>query len=220
MNERIPLTNVTLGEEEAQAAAAVIRSGWVTMGAQVEAFEREFAAALDAPHAIAVTNGTVALHLAYLVAGLQAGDEFLLPGLTFVATANAGLQLGARPVPVDIAGEDDLTLCPEDLARKITRQTKLIVTMPYGGFCPAMDAICDLAAEHRIPVVEDACHAPLARLDGQSIGTFGRMATYSFFGNKNMTTGEGGMILARDDGHHMGPRARPRHRLRRAGAGL
>ncbi|MCL5269035.1 MAG: aminotransferase class I/II-fold pyridoxal phosphate-dependent enzyme, partial [bacterium] len=194
----VPLTDVTLGEEEAAAAARVIHSGWVTMGAEVEAFEREFAAAHGAPHAVAVASGTAALHLAYQAAGLREGDEFLVPALTFVATLNAGLYLGARPVLVDCASEDDLTLSPADAARKLTPRTRFIVTMAYGGHAPDMAAIMALAGERGIDVVEDACHAPLARLAGRCLGTFGRAGTFSFFGNKNMSTGEGGMILTGD----------------------
>ncbi|HOE95403.1 MAG TPA: DegT/DnrJ/EryC1/StrS family aminotransferase [Candidatus Sumerlaeota bacterium] len=192
---RVPLTDVTLGAEEAAAAARVIRSGWLTMGAEVEAFEREFADAIGAQYAVAVTNGTAALQLAYRAAGLGLGDHFAIPALTFVATMNAGLALGGRPILIDCTDENDLTLSPDDLECKITGRTRLIVTMAYGGFAPDMDRILGLAEQHGIAVVEDNAHAPLARLDVQCLGTFGMAACYSFFGNKNMTTGEGGMIV-------------------------
>ncbi|HOR27975.1 MAG TPA: DegT/DnrJ/EryC1/StrS family aminotransferase, partial [Candidatus Sumerlaeota bacterium] len=107
---RVPLTDVTLGAEEAAAAARVIRSGWLTMGAEVEAFEREFADAIGAQYAVAVTNGTAALQLAYRAAGLGLGDHFAIPALTFVATMNAGLALGGRPILIDCTDENDLTL--------------------------------------------------------------------------------------------------------------
>lgn len=196
---KVPLTDVTLGEEEAEAAARVVRSGWVTMGAETRAFEEEFAAAVGARHAVALTNGTAALHLAYEAAGLTEGDEFLVPALTFVATMNAGLYLRARPVLVDCAGEDDLTLSVEDVARKLTPRTRLIVTMAYGGFAPDMEAIMKLAGERGVAVVEDACHAPLACLGGRALGTFGAAGAFSFFGNKNLATGEGGMVVTDDD---------------------
>lgn len=195
----IPLADTTLSEEEVEAAARVLRSGWLTMGPEVKAFEEEFADRFGARHAIGVANGTAALHLAYQAAGLREGDEFCLPALTFVATLNAGLYLRARPVLVDCTSEDDLTLSPSDLERKITPRTRLIVTMPYGGFCPDMERICALADARKIPIVEDACHAPLAELNGRKIGTFGLASTWSFYGNKNMTTGEGGMVLTDDD---------------------
>jgi dTDP-4-amino-4,6-dideoxygalactose transaminase len=194
----IPLTDTTLGNEEAEAAARVIRSGWLTQGEETASFEGEFATALGAKHAVAVANGTAALHLAYEAAGLKAGDEVVMPALTFVATMNAALYLQAKPVLVDCASEEDLTLSVEDLKRKLTPRTRLIVTMPYGGFCPDMAGVMDVAREHGIPVVEDACHAPLATLDGKCIGTFGLASTWSFYGNKNLTTGEGGMVVTND----------------------
>lgn len=208
---RVPLTGVTLGDEEAAAAARVVRSGWVTMGAEVRTFESEFARALGVPHAVAVTNGTAALHLAYEACGLREGDEFIVPALTFVATLNAGLYLGARPILADCASEDDLTISATDVARKISPRTRLVVSLPYGGFPPDMDglltAVRDYAPPTSIPgtvnhnggrpveIVEDACHAPLAQLDGRSIGSFGAAGAFSFFSNKNMATGEGGMIV-------------------------
>jgi dTDP-4-amino-4,6-dideoxygalactose transaminase len=199
MSWKIPLAEVTIGEEEVQAASAVLRSGWLTQGGETEAFEQEFAEALGVEHAVAVTNGTAGLQIAYAAAGLGPGDEFLVPDLTFVATMNAGIALGARPVPVDCTSPDDLTISIEDVARRITPRTRLIVPMSYGGFCPDMAPLMALAKEKNIAVVEDACHSPLARLDGQCIGTFGACGVFSFFGNKNMTTGEGGMVVTRDD---------------------
>ena len=195
----VPLSDVTIGEEEVQAAAQVLRSGWLTQGERVAQFETEFAAAIGSRHAIAVTNGTAALHLAYSAIGLKPGDEFILPALTFVATMNAGLYLGARPVLADCVSPDDLTISVEDVARKITTRTRLIVSVPYGGFCPDMTALRELANSHGIALVEDACHAPLATLNGRGMGTYGNAGTFSFFSNKNLTTGEGGMIITDDD---------------------
>ncbi len=198
MDIRVPLTDVTLGEEEALAAARIVRSGWLTMGPEVEAFEREFAAALGAGHAVALANGTAALQLAYAAAGLGPGDELIVPALTFVATMNAGLHLGATPVVADCTSESNLTLSVEDVARKLTPRTRLIVTMAYGGHAPAMVEIMELARERGVAVVEDVCHAPLARLDGRALGTFGMAGAFSFFSNKNMATGEGGMMTTDD----------------------
>jgi len=199
MNWIVPLTDVTVGEEELQAVAEVLRSGWLTQGPRVEAFERAFAGALGVPHAVAVANGTAALHLAYAAAGLGPEDEFIIPALTFVATMNAGIYLGAKPVLADCISADDLTVSPGDVARKITPRTRLIVTMPYGGFSPDMTALVHLANEHGIPLVEDAAHAPLATFKGRALGTFGAAGAFSFFGNKNLTTGEGGMVVSADD---------------------
>jgi len=199
MNWVVPLSDLTLGDEEICAMAEVIRSGWLTQGPRVEEFERKFVALIGSRQAIAVANGTAALHLAYAAAGLKKNDEFILPALTFVATMNAGLYLGGQPVLADCASTDDLTLSVEDVARKITPRTRLIVSMPYGGFCPDMRALKDLADQEGIPIVEDACHAPLASLGGRCIGSFGKAAAFSFFGNKNLTTGEGGMVVTDDD---------------------
>lgn len=195
----VPLTDTTLDQCEIDAVVAVMRSGWLTMGREVELFEREFAETLGARHGIAVANGTAALHVAYEAAGLQAGDEFCVPALTFVATMNAGLYLGARPILVDCTSEEDLTLSVEDLERKLTPRTRLIATVPFGGFPPDMEAIEALGRGRGIPIVEDACHAPLARLGSRPIGRFGLASTWSFYGNKNMTTGEGGMVLTDED---------------------
>ncbi|MCB2154112.1 DegT/DnrJ/EryC1/StrS family aminotransferase [bacterium] len=195
----VPLTDTTLDEAEFDAVAEVLRSGWLTMGREVAAFEREFADAMGMKHGIAVSNGTAALHLAYEAAGLGPEDEFCVPALTFVATMNAGLYLGAKPVLIDCTSEDDLTTSVADLESKITPRTRLIATIPYGGFPPDMEAIEALVRDRNIPLVEDACHAPLALLGDRHIGSFGLASTWSFYGNKNMTTGEGGMVLTDDE---------------------
>ncbi|CAN5410191.1 DegT/DnrJ/EryC1/StrS aminotransferase family protein [soil metagenome] len=195
----IPLTETTLDEEEVEAATRVLRSKWLTMGAEVAAFESEFAFALGARHAIAVSNGTVALEICYRVAGIQPGDEVLLPAITFVACYNAARLLGAKPVLVDVTSEQDWTISPDDLKKKITDRSRLIVPMAHGGFCPAMNQLVAIAKASKARIVEDACHGPLAEVNGKKIGTFGLASTWSFFGNKNMTTGEGGMITTDDD---------------------
>jgi dTDP-4-amino-4,6-dideoxygalactose transaminase len=199
MQWRVPLTDLTLGDEEVSAVAEVLRSGWLTQGAQVDAFERAFSERLGTRHAIAVTNGTAALHLALAGVGLEPGDEFILPTLTFIATLNAGLYCGATPVLADCVSEDDLTISVEDVERKITDRTRVIIAMPYGGFCPDMEALAALADARGITLIEDACHAPLAQVGDRKIGTFGRAGAFSFFSNKNMTTGEGGMAITDDD---------------------
>ncbi len=195
----VPLSDVTVGEEEVAAASETLRSGWLTQGARVKAFEDAFAGMLGVPHALAVTNGTAALHLAYAAADLEPGDEFIVPALTFIATLNAGLYCGGQPVLADSVSTQDLTLSPQDVERKITPRTRLIVTMSYGGFCPDMSALLEIARKHNVVLVEDASHAPLAELDGRKIGTFGLSGTFSLFSNKNMTAGEGGVVVTRDD---------------------
>ncbi len=203
MNWQIPLTDVTLGDEEAEAAAEVVRSGWLTQGERVAAFEREFAAMVGVPHAVAVNNCTVGLELAYAAAGVGPGDEVVVPALTFVATANAARRLGATPVFADVAGPDDLCVSPADVAAKVTPRTRAVVAVHYAGFAAdvaGLRAALDARGAAHVPVVEDCAHAPgaLARDGGARCGALGRVAAFSFFSNKNMTTGEGGMVTTGD----------------------
>ncbi len=202
----IPLVETTLGEEEVEAASRVLRSKWVTMGEEVASFEREFAAALDCEHAIATANGTLAIELCYRAAGLSAGDEIILPAITFVACFNAARLCGARVVLADVVSENDWTISPTDVAKKITKRTKLVVPMAHSGFAPNMQRLKEVCDRKRVAIIEDSCHGLLAaapmQVDGveklQKLGTIGLAGTWSFFGNKNMTTGEGGMVTTND----------------------
>ncbi len=198
MEWKVPLTTLTIGEEEQAAALRVLQSGWITMGPEVEAFEQEFAQKLGARYAIATANATDALALSYDAVGVCSGDQVAMCALTFVASMNVAIRRGERPLLIDIESEEDLTMSPDDLERKITSETSLIVTMPYGGYAPNMDRIMEIAGRKRIAVVEDACHGVLSTYEGRHIGTFGATGVFSFFGNKNMTTGEGGMIVTND----------------------
>ncbi len=199
MNWEIPLADLDLGPEEETAALEVLRRGWLTMGTETREFEREFAAFTRAKHAIAVANCTAALHLACLALGLRSGDEVIVPSLTFVATANAVRYTGARPVFADITSATDLCIAPHAIAAKITPRTRAIIVMHYAGYACDMVGILALAEQHGLPVIEDAAHAPGAELDGRALGTRGTVGCFSFFSNKNMTTGEGGMIVCADD---------------------
>lgn len=194
--------DVTLGAEEMDAVAGVLRSGWLSMGPRTRRFEEDFARFLGAPFALAVANGTAALHLACLALGLGPGDEVLCPALTFVATANAILYTGARPVFVDITGPEDVNLSPADAARKVTPRTKAIMAMHYAGYPCDLDGLGDLSREHNLKIIEDAAHAPGAwyRSAGRDrmVGTVGDVGCFSFFANKNLTTGEGGLVVCRD----------------------
>lgn len=195
---RIPLADIDLGLEEETAVLDVLRRGWLTMGSVTQAFESEFAAFVDAPFALAVTNCTAALHLAGLALGWGPGDEVIVPSMTFVATANAVTYTGATPVFADITSTDDFSIDPADIAAKITPRTRGIVVVHYAGYACDMDAILALATEYALPVVEDVAHAPGGTLHGRALGTFGTIGCYSFFSNKNMTTGEGGMLVTGD----------------------
>ena len=201
--EKIPLADIKLGEEEVAAVAAVLRSGWLSMGPKTGEFEQRFKEFLRIKHAFAVANSTAALHLACEAVGLKEGDEVLCPALTFVASANAILYTGARPVFIDINGPHDLNLSVADAAAKVTERTRAIMVVHYGGYPCNMDGVRALAAKYDLKIIEDCAHAPGAvyhSQDGpQMAGTIGDVGCFSFFANKNMTTGEGGMVVTKDD---------------------
>jgi dTDP-4-amino-4,6-dideoxygalactose transaminase len=200
-NWHVPLMDVILGPEEIAAVSAVLKSGWLSMGPQTQRFEEEFARFLGVPHALAVANGTVSLHLACLALGLGPEDEVLCPALTFVATANAILYTGARPVFVDIVGPENLNMSVADAARKINPRTRAMMVVHYAGYPGDMDDLVALARKHELTVIEDAAHAPGAVYQSaggaRMLGTLGDVGCFSFFANKNMTTGEGGMVVTR-----------------------
>jgi len=195
MKWRVPLADVTIGEDEIIAVEDVLRSGWLSMGKITEDFERAFADYLGVRYAFAVANGTVALHLAYAALDIGPGNEVILPSLTFVATANAVLYTDAVPIFADIKSLDDLTISAEKIEPLITSRTKAIVVMHYGGYLCDMELIIELARKYDLAVVEDAAHAPGATYRGMEAGTLGDVGCFSFFANKNMTTGEGGMVV-------------------------
>jgi dTDP-4-amino-4,6-dideoxygalactose transaminase len=199
MDWRVPLADVNFGTEEEQAVQQVIRSGWLSMGEVTKAFEQEFATFIGAKHALAVTNGTAALHLACLAAGIGPGDEVIVPSLTFVATANAVRYTGATPVFADIESLDWLNISPVSIEAHISAQTRAILVVHYAGFPCHMPAIMEIARRHNLAVLEDSAHAIGSSLDGRMLGTWGAIGCYSFFSNKNMTTGEGGMLVTDDD---------------------
>ncbi|MGA8573081.1 MAG: DegT/DnrJ/EryC1/StrS family aminotransferase [Desulfobaccales bacterium] len=209
---KVPLADVTLGPEEIAAVTEVLKSGWLSMGPKTEEFEQRFKEFLGVKHAFAVANGTAALHLACEVVGLKEGDEVLCPALTFVATANAILYTGARPVFIDINGPHDLNLAVADAAAKVTERTRAIMVLHYGGYPCDMDGVRALAAKYDLQIIEDCAHAPGAvyhSQDGpQMAGTIGDVGCFSFFANKNMTTGEGGMAVTKDD--HLAEKIRVR----------
>ena len=195
----IPLFDLNYDHEEEEAVLATLRSRWVSTGPRTLEFERLFAEALGARHAVAVANCTCALHLALQIVGVRDGDEVIVPSLTFVATANAVRYVRATPVFCDIRGPDDLNIDSEQLESLITEKTRAIVVMHYGGFPCDMDPILGLARKHRLRVVEDACHGPLSEYRGRKLGTMGDIGCFSFFSNKNISIGEGGMLVTGDD---------------------
>lgn len=199
MTWNITLSDIDMGAEEAEAVQQVLHSKWLTMGAVTQQFEQEFAAFIGAKHAIAVCNGTAALHLACVANNIQPGDEVIVPSLTFVATANAARYCGAVPVFADVISPDNLNISPLSIRERITPKTRAIIVMHYGGYPCDMPAIMEIAAENNLAVIEDAAHAPGSSLDGTKMGTWGSANCFSLFSNKNLTTGEGGMITTNDD---------------------
>ena len=195
---KVPLFDVDLGAEEEAAVLETLRSKWISTGPRCAAFEQAFATAVGSEHAIAVSNGTAALHLAMVGCNIEPGDEVIVPSLTFVATANAARYVGAKVIFADVSSERDLTIAPQAIAELITPRTKAIIVMHYAGFPCEMDAIMHLADRHGISVIEDACHGVLSTLNGRALGTIGRAGCFSFFPNKNMTTAEGGMVVTND----------------------
>lgn len=185
----------TLGWEEKAALAEVIDSGWITMGERVNAFERAFAKAHGADDSVSVSSCTAGLHLILHALGIGPGDEVLVPALTFVATANCVLYVGAKPIFVDIASTSTPLMCLEDAAAKCTSRTKAIILVHFAGYLIDPGPWRAFAAERGLLIVEDAAHATV--LPG--VGTLGVAAAFSFYGNKNMTTAEGGAILAGDE---------------------
>jgi len=200
MEVRIPLSDMAYGEEEEQAALEVIHRRWLTMGSVTQKFESEFARSVGVKHALAVSNGTHALHLACLALGIGPGDEVIVPALTFVATTNAVLYCGAEVLFAEIIGQTELNISPEDIERRITPRTKAIMVVHYGGYPCRMPEILETAKHHGLAVIEDAAHAHGASLNGRALGTWGDVGCFSFFSNKNLATGEGGMLVTdRDD---------------------
>ena len=196
-NSFLPYCLPFIGEEEISEVADSLRSGWVTTGPKVQRFEQEFAVYTGARHAVAVNSCTAALHASLAAVGVGPGDEVIVPTLTFCATANVVVHLGATPVIVDV--DPDFQISVQAVCRAITPRTKAIVPVHYAGQACSLQDILELAGSHGIPVIEDAAHAAGAEYAGSRIGTHGRAVCFSFYAIKNMTTGEGGMITTDDD---------------------
>jgi len=199
MSYKIPLFDLNFDEKEEQAVLETIQSKWISTGPKTAAFEKKFASMLNAKHAVALSNCTVSLHLALKLAGVHAGDEVICPSLTFVATVNSIRYMDAIPVFADVTNYEDPTIDPEDIRRKITSKTKAIMVMHYGGFACDMDKIMQIAQKNNLKVIEDACHGPLSKYKGKKLGTIGDVGCFSFFSNKNISTGEGGMLITNND---------------------
>jgi dTDP-4-amino-4,6-dideoxygalactose transaminase len=197
---RVPLADVAVSADLVSSVEATVRSGWWSMGPRVAEFEDAFAAFCGAPFALAVANGTAALHLALLAGACGRGDEVVLPSLNFVAAANAVAHTGATPTFCDIVGSGNLNVDPSDVEAAIGPATKAIIVLHYGGFPCDMGALVDVAKRRGVLLIEDAAHAPGSLWNGRSCGTIGDIGCFSFFSNKNLPVGEGGMVVTGDEG--------------------
>ncbi len=202
MSYRIPLFDLNYGDEEIQALTDTIKDNWISIGPRCEKFEADFAAALHSPYALTVDNCTNALFMAMMALDIGPGDEVLVPSLTFVATVNSVKYVGATPVFCDITSYENLCISPQEIEAKITPRTKAMTVMHYAGFPCDMDAIMAIARKHNLKVIEDACHGPLSEYHSDNsvmkLGTIGDIGCFSFFSNKNISTGEGGMLTCKD----------------------
>jgi len=196
---KVPLSDIDIGKEEINGVVKVMKTKWLSMGPVTEKFEKKFAKYLGVKYAFAVSSGTAALHIAHRALGINQGDEVIVPSLTFVATANSVLYCNAKPVFADITSIDNLNISPEDILEKITDKTKAITVVHYAGYPCDMDAIMEIAEDYRLKVIEDSAHAVGAEYNGRKCGTIGDIGCFSFFANKNLVTGEGGMIVTNDD---------------------
>jgi len=194
----IPIAKPLIGEEEKRAVMEVLDSGTIAQGKRVEEFEHEFAKYCGSKHAIATGNGTEALHVALMAMGLRQGDEVITTPFSFIATANSILYCGAKPVFADI-DQKTFNLDPESVKSKITKRTKAIMPVHLFGQPCDMKALMEIAEDHGLKTIEDACQAHGAEFGGKKVGSIGDCGTFSFYPTKNMTTSEGGMVTTDDD---------------------
>ncbi len=198
---RVPLTDIAVSEEDVAAVLACLHEGWLTMGPRTKAFERELASRIGTPHALAVSSGTAALHLACQAAGLGPGDEMIVPAFTFVASASAARFVGATPVLCDVLGTHDLNIDVEDVARRITPRTRAVMAVHFCGYPADVLALRELCDAHGLILIEDCAEAIEARIDesGRQVGTVGELGAFSFFSKNQLCVGEGGLVSTADD---------------------
>jgi dTDP-4-amino-4,6-dideoxygalactose transaminase len=193
---QIQLFRLNFDEQEVAAVSKVVAEGWLTMGEETKMFESNFEQFLgENCYCTAVSNGTAALHMALLALGVGPEDEVIIPSLTFVADVNVVTIVGASPVLADASSMQDWNMSVESVERQITQRTKAVIVVHYAGYpCKDIEAISQLCKNRGIGLIEDVAHAPGASVDGKSCGTFGDIGCFSFFSNKNLSIGEGGMV--------------------------
>jgi len=199
MKHKIPVAEPEIGEEELKKVMEAVKSGWVSSkGPFIEEFEKSFSSYIGAKHGVATSNGTTALHLALSALGIGRGDKILVPSLTFVAVANAVTYTGAEPIFID-SHPEYWCIDPSKIEEKIDSQTKAIIVVHLYGHPCDMDEIMHIAEDHKLHVIEDCAEAHGAEYKGRKVGSFGIVSCFSFYGNKIITTGEGGMCLTNDE---------------------
>jgi dTDP-4-amino-4,6-dideoxygalactose transaminase len=197
----MPLTDISMSEEDVQVVLDCLESGWLTMGPRTQEFERALASFVGTPHAVTVSSGTAALHLALLAAGVGEGDEVIVPAFTFVASASAARYVGADPVLCEITSPQRFNIDPQDVARRITARTRAVVAVHFCGYPAEIHALRALCDEHGLALIEDCAQAIGAHVDGagRQVGTVGDLGAFSFFSKKQLCVGEGGMVSTADE---------------------
>jgi dTDP-4-amino-4,6-dideoxygalactose transaminase len=197
---KVQLFELNYDEREENAVAQVLKSRWITMGEQTKNFEQKFGEYIGVEQLpTAVANCTAALHMALMALNIKEGDEVIISGLTFIADANVVKVVGANPVLADVASLTDWNMSAKTIAEKITPRTKAVMIVHYGGVPCDMDEIVALCKSENLPLIEDVAHAPGAEYKGKKCGTFGDLSCFSFFTNKNLSVGEGGMVIAKTE---------------------
>lgn len=197
---KVQLFELNYDGKESQAAKETVDSQWITMGEKTKQFEEKFSNFLgENSLSTAVSNCTAALHMALLALGVQDGDEVVIPALTFVADINVVKLVGATPVLADCISYENWNMSAESIAKVLTPKTKAVIIVHFAGYPCEMDAIVKLCKERRVALIEDCAHAPGAKYKGQSCGTFGDFGCFSFFTNKNLSVGEGGMLVTKSE---------------------
>jgi dTDP-4-amino-4,6-dideoxygalactose transaminase len=199
MKWKIALSDLDFDQRELKSVVSVIKGKWLSMGWMVKEFEDRFAQYIGTKYAIATSSGTAALHLALRALDIQGGDEVLVPSITFVASANAVLYTGAKPKFVDSTSLDDFNLSVEDLEKKITKKSKAIIVVHYAGYIADMEQIKRIAQKYNLSIIEDSAHAIGVSFGRKMAGNLGDIGCFSFFANKNMATGEGGMVTTNNE---------------------
>jgi len=199
MKYKITLSDISYDNSEIRAVEKVLKSGWLSQGRLTVNFEDAFSKLIGVNFSLAVSNCTTALHLSLLASGIRKGDEVIVPSLTFVATANSVVYTEATPVFADIESLSYPMISPEDVESKITEKTKAIIAVHFAGYPVAMNELKKICRRYKLKLIEDSAHAINVKYGDKKLGGIGDAGCFSFFANKNITTGEGGMLVTNDE---------------------